>query len=92
MTGWSLPTALTVGGREYRINADYRDILEVISCLQDEDTLAGQYVALALFYEGFEDMPREDHPQAMEELARFIDLGEDPEEGPPQPKDRKSVV
>lgn len=86
MTGWSLPTALTVGGREYRINADYRDILEVISCLQDEDTLAGQYVALALFYEGFEDMPREDHPQAMEELARFIDLGEDPEEGPPQPK------
>ena len=72
MTGWSLPTALTVGGREYRINADYRDILEVISCLQDEDTLAGQYVALALFYEGFEDMPREDHPQAMEELARFI--------------------
>ena len=37
MTGWGLPTSLTVGGREYWINADYRDILEVISYLQDED-------------------------------------------------------
>lgn len=86
MTGWSLPTALTVGGREYRINADYRDILEIISYLQDEDSLTGRYVALSLFYEDFEDMPRADHPQAMEELARFIDLGEEPDEGTPQPK------
>lgn len=86
MTGWGLPTSLTVGGREYRINADYRDILEIISYLQDEDAITGRYVALALFYEGFEDMPRTDHPQAMEELARFIDLGEDPEEGPSPPR------
>lgn len=86
MTGWSLPTALTVGGREYRINADYRDILEIIAYLQDEDALTGRYVALALFYEGFEDMLRADYPQAMAELARFIDLGEDPEEGTPPPK------
>lgn len=86
MTGWELPTALTVGGREYRINADYRDILEVIAYLQNEDALTGRYVALALFYEDFDTMPREDHPQAMEELARFIDLGEEPEEGPSPPK------
>lgn len=86
MTGWSLPTALTVGGREYQINADYRDILEVISYLQDEDALTGRYVALSLFYEGFDTMPRADYPQAMEELARFIDLGEDQSEGPAPPK------
>lgn len=86
MTGWDLPTALTVGGREYRINADYRDVLEVIAYLQDPDVLTGRYVALSLFYEEFETMPRADYPQAMEELARFIDLGEEPDSGPPQPK------
>ena len=75
-----------MGGREYRINTDYRDVLEVIAYLQNEDALTGRYVALALFYEDFDAMPREDHPQAMEELARFIDLGEEPEEGPAPPK------
>lgn len=86
MTGWDLPTSLTVGGRAYQINADYRDVLEVIAYLQDEDALTGRYVALSLFYEDFNAMPRGDYPQAMEELSRFIDLGEDPEEGPPPPK------
>lgn len=86
MTGWGLPTALAIGGKVYPVNADYRDILEIISCLQDADTLTGRYVALSLFYEGFEDMPREDYPQAMEELVRFIDLGEEPEQGPTPPK------
>lgn len=88
MTGWSLPTALSVGGKEYRINADYRDVLEVISHLQDTgtDPIVGRYVALSLFYEGFEEMSRADYPQAMEELARFIDLGEEPDAGQTQPK------
>lgn len=79
MNGWSLPTALTVGGREYPINADYRDILEILSHLQG-DSLTGRYVALALFYEDFETMPRAHYPQAMAELARFLNQGEEPEE------------
>ena len=83
MTSWGLPTVLSVGGREYPVNADYRDVLEVLDHLQDEDPLTGRYVALSLFYEGFETMPREDYAQAMEALARFIDLGEDPAEGAP---------
>lgn len=87
MTGWGLPVSAVVGGREYRINTDYRDVLEVISCLQDaEDPMTARYVALSLFYEGFEEMPGGDYGQAMEELARFVDLGEDPEEGVPQAK------
>lgn len=86
MTGWGLPAALTVGEREYRINADYRDILEVIAYLQDTDVLTGRYVALALFYEDFDAMPRADYLQAMEALLRFINLGEDPEEEAFSPK------
>ena len=88
MNGWGLPTSLAVGGKTYPINADYRDILEVIACLQDpdEDPMIRQYVALSLFYEGFETMPQADYQQAMEELARFIDLGEDQADSPPRAK------
>lgn len=87
MTGWDLPQSVLIGGREYAINTDYRDVLEVISHLQeDEDSLTGRYVALSLFYEDFESMPNGDYTQAMEEMVRFIDLGEDPDEGTPQPK------
>lgn len=82
MNGWSLPKAVTVEGRTYPIHADYRDILEIITYLQSGDPLTGRYVALSLFYEGFEDMPRSHYGQAMEELARFIALGEEPETDP----------
>ena len=30
MDRWSLPEALEVQGRQYAINADFRDVLEVI--------------------------------------------------------------
>ena len=30
---WTLPVNLEVGGKEYAINADYRDILNIISRL-----------------------------------------------------------
>lgn len=85
MTGWGLPVFVVVGGREYNINTDYRDILEVIAYLQDSDDLmTARYVALSLFYENFSQMPVRDYGPAMDELARFIDLGEDPAEGSPQ--------
>lgn len=88
MTGWGLPASAVIGGREYPINADYRDILEVIACLQtaDDDPLTGWYVALSLFYEGLEDMPRGDYAQAIAEMVRFIDLGEEPEDQTPRAK------
>ena len=88
MTGWSLPESVFVGGLEYQINADYRDILEIIEYLQapDMDDTTRRYVALSLFYEGFEDMPRSDYGEAMAEMLRFINLGEPLEDNQPQPK------
>ena len=52
MTGWRLPRSVELGGREYAINTDYRDILDIIARLQDEnyDQQVRLYVALALFY------------------------------------------
>ncbi|MCI9026686.1 MAG: hypothetical protein HFF47_01405 [Lawsonibacter sp.] len=88
MTGWGLPETVCVGGLEYQINADYRDILEVIEYLQAPgmDDVTRRYVAMSLFYEGFDAISRSDYGEAMEEMLRFINLGEDPEDGMPQPK------
>jgi len=84
MSPWSLPTSARIGGREYPINADYRDILEIFSYLDDPDR--PEYIrwkiALALFYEG--EIPQEDTQEAMEYLAAFISCGE--ESGRPGPR------
>lgn len=84
MSPWSLPASARIGGREYPINADYRDILEIFSYLDDPDR--PEYIrwkiALALFYEG--EIPQEDTQEAMEYLAAFISCGE--ESGRPGPR------
>lgn len=85
MTGlWQLPVRATIGGREYPIHADYRDILEVFSYLEDPDLpeyLRWQ-IASALFYEG--EIPAEHYGQALEYLVAFIGCGGQPDK--PGPK------
>lgn len=82
MNLWQLPVKAVIGGREYPIHADYRDILEIIARLQDPDKpeLLRWYVALALFYDG--EIPRENRREAMEYLAAFIACGEQGRPGP----------
>ena len=62
MNGWTLPESAVIGGKNYRINADFRDVLEVISWLnnEDEDDAIRRYVALSLFFDEFEMMPESD--------------------------------
>lgn len=83
MTPWILPEATTIGGKEYQLNTDFRDILEIMQYLQDPDRpeyLRWQ-IALALFYEG--EIPTEDLQSAMEYLADFISGGcKDAKPGP----------
>ena len=88
MTGWNLPESAEIGGRSYCINADYRDILGVIARLNDpeEDEQTRLYVALALFYEGFEMMPETDYEAASLWLFRFINGGEEEQDTRPSPK------
>lgn len=87
MTAWNLPVSADIGGRKYEVNADYRDVLEVIGVLQDVDKndQLKVYVALSLFYEDFEAMPAEDYEEALRWLFDFIALGEDGD-GTNQPK------
>lgn len=76
MNIWGLPKTACIGGVEYPINADFRDVLEVIGYLND--TSRPEYlrwqIAIGLFFEG--DIPEEQNREAMEYLAEFIRYGE----------------
>jgi hypothetical protein len=81
---WTLPVSMMVCGTSYPINADFRDILEIIDYLNDNSRplyLRWQ-IALGLFYEGV--IPEENQQEAMECLCDFISYGE--REDKPGPK------
>lgn len=77
-----------VGNKTYCINADYRDILDILSHLNDptqaEETRL--YVALALFYADFQRMPEPDYGEAARRMLRFINGGEEETDSRPHPK------
>ena len=76
MNAWSLPRTAKIGGIEYPINADFRDVLEIISYLNDIDRpeFLRWQIAVSLFYDG--DIPNEHQREAAEYLAEFISYGE----------------
>ena len=84
MSLWSLPTSARIGGVEYPINADYRDILEIFQYLDnpDQPEYVRWKVALALFYEG--EIPQQHLQEAMEYLVEFISCGD--QDTKPAPK------
>lgn len=82
MTPWQLPTRAVIGGKVYDLHADYRDILEIFSYLDNPDMpeyLRWQ-VALALFYEG--EISEEDTQEAITYLVTFLNGGRREEQRP----------
>ncbi|MEG1207561.1 MAG: Gp15 family bacteriophage protein [Angelakisella sp.] len=88
MITWRLPETAEIGGQQYRINADFRDVLEVIARLQntEEPEQERMYIALALFYDDFDQIPGEHWQAAAEYLCDFINLGEHEQDSRPAPK------
>ena len=82
---WDLPTEAVIGGKRLSLHADYRDILEIFSYLDDPDL--PEYlrwkIALALFYEG--EIPPEDQQEAVTYLLTFLSCGKQ-ENSKPGPK------
>lgn len=76
LSGWDLPTRAQIGGREYTLHCDYRDVLEIFSYFQDPDLPEHLRwrIALALFFEG--DIPEEHRQEAMAYLTKFLNGGE----------------
>jgi len=85
--GWSLPRDVDVCGVRYAVNADFRDILDIISRLSDLNTPEQEraYVALALFYQDFDNMPPEHYDDAAQQLHIFMNCGNE-DLSPPSPK------
>lgn len=84
MNPWRLPETAEIGGTAYKLNTDFRDILEIMGYLDNQEM--PEYlrwrIALALFYEG--EIPAQDQQEAMGYLAAFISCGET--DGKPGPK------
>lgn len=82
MSLWQLPRQAVIGGKEYEIHPDFRDILEIFGYLNDSE-LPEPFrwrIALALFYDG--EIPAEHRREAMEYLAGFIRYGMEEKPGP----------
>lgn len=87
MDRWSLPEALEVQGRQYAINADFRDVLEVIRWLNnpDEDERVRYFVSLKLFFEDWDSIPQKDQEEAARQMMIFIAGGVE-DTGPAGPR------
>ena len=85
MTGWELPKTADIGGKTYGIHTDYREILDIFACLQDEDLpeFLRWRIALNLFYDG--EIPDSDFREAAEFFRKFVCCGQ-PEQKDPGPQ------
>lgn len=75
MNSWTLPKTAMIGGREYKLRCDFRDVLKIFSYFGDPDLadVLKWQIALFLFYE--EEIPQEHRYEAMAFLADFITCG-----------------
>ena len=74
---WQLPQSVNFGGRKFEFHADYRDVLEIFTYLQDPD-LPESFrwsIALALFYE--QPIPEQHLEEAARYLSWFIRCGQE---------------
>lgn len=88
MSGWDLPVCVEIGGETFHVCADFRDVLEVIGELDDANQpyLLRIRVAMELFYESFDIIPRERYGEAVEQMMRFINCGEEETDKAPRPR------
>ena len=70
-----LPKSLEVGGKEWAIDSDYRNILTIFNALSD-NTLSDNeklYITLSRIYDDFDHMPQEYYQEAYEKASSFIE-------------------
>lgn len=77
-----LPQSVEVGGVDYAIRTDFRDILKIITAFNDPDLEDNEkvYICLFILYKDFDTIPRKDYEAAFRVALRFIDHSTDNEE------------
>lgn len=77
MNAWELPTSLNVGGVDYAIRTDFRDILFILEHFSDPEYEADEraLICLIVLYPDFDTMPIEHYQEAFDKGIEFIDAG-----------------
>lgn len=81
----SLPKALDIHGKRYKIRSDFRNILRVIEAFNDDALSDNEkaFVLLKRLYEDFDSIPSEHITEAYQQAAWFLRCG--------QPEDEKDT-
>ena len=79
----TLPLTLKVGGRDWRIRTDFRDILKIFEAMNDRELEHEEkiYTMLYILYPDLEKMPVRLYQEAAEQANWFIDAGTQDDEG-----------
>lgn len=90
MAGWDFPTSMTIGEKTWEIRSDFREVLDVMEVLSDEESTDEDRAvdALSVFYytltpDGEEaaydprEMSQEDNTKALEWMMWFIRGGKE---------------
>ena len=74
---YELPKSLEVHGEEYELRSDFREILDIIEILNDEELKDREraFVTLLFFYPDFDNLPVEHYQEALEQCFWFINGG-----------------
>lgn len=76
---WSLPHSINVNGREWEINTDYMVVLDVLQQFgnPDLDRLEQWLYCLNAMVIDFDNLSQSEWQEAMEELNKFIGMGQE---------------
>lgn len=74
---YDLPETVEFGGREWKINTDFRDVLNILTAFEDPELTKEEkaYVCLYNIYPEFEKIPKSLIQQAYDAAIEFIDHG-----------------
>lgn len=77
-----LPESVVINGKELDIEPDFRIILTILSCFEDEDLTSEDRaeIMLELFYSNPEELEDEDFEECLKKAVWFIDGGDTAEE------------
>lgn len=83
MNAWELPGSVEVGGVERPVRTDFRACLDVLTVMSDAELADDErgYIALSVFYPGFDDLLPGDWQEAIEKMEWFLRGGGAEERG-----------
>lgn len=76
---YSLPKTVELGGEEYAIRSDYRDILDILEMLADPelDNADKAEAMIEMFYPDYENIPYMEYENAVRQCIAFVNCGEE---------------